>query len=610
MDFLENNLNLIPSLKEVYNKMQNDLYHVEKTRDNNYTLRLDNIYYHSRYDPIKETDRIVEILLKENDDLDILVIFGSGLGYLIRSLHEKLLKNNKSSIKPYIIYIEYDLKMFLTSIKYFDWSDILKDENIKMFFSAEKEIIGSFIQTIPSKKMRYYYYRPSFVKNEDYYKEIQKYINYVLDRKDMNSATFKRFQKLWTKNIIHNLPYYLRANPIKKLSNIAENITAIVVAGGPNLEKCIPYLKEHNNNAVIIVVDTAYKYIKKHGINPDIIATIDPQYWNYKFLENVKITDEIIITDASVYYKILQIAPENHFFIGNSIFSLVKYFDNTDRGTTAAGGSVATIAFDAARIIGAKNIVLVGLDLSFPDRMTHFRGAYFETNFLSISNYFNTAEDNSYRYLSHVDLKIVDSTNGKVFSDPKMILFKSWFDREVPLSNAKVFLPDMGGALIDGTIVTELDKIPKPEQNIKRTFITKVKEIIKFSNSLDWNNFEEKVSDFIDNSKDIKNICSKIITMISKDGLVKNDNFLKIQKEENNLFSNMERSEITKVISASAQDIIISIMENVDYSEDKNKSIWLKTRLLYSSIMELTDYYEKYFKKMLKIIQLNPKIKS
>jgi len=605
-DLFQKNLKTSKTLTEVYDKLDKTLYDVEVTKDNNYTIKVNNIYFHSKYAPIKEAERIIDLLFNDNEDLDVIILFGNGLGYVLKTLYQKLIKNSNHSIKPYIIYIEKDLKILFTTLSCFDFTEELKNENVKFFLDAEKELIGSFIQSIPTKKVRYYYHRPSFSLNEEYYKDVQNYINYILDRKDMNTATFKRFQKLWTKNFINNLPFFINSNCVNNLKNIGKNTTSIVVAGGPNLEKSIQFLKEKSEGCVVIAVDTVYKYLKKQQIKVDIIVTVDPQYWNYKYLENIKLTDEIIVTDSSTYYKIFQLIEPERIFVPNSIFQVAKYFENYDRGVLSAGGSVATTAFDIARIIGSSDIILIGLDLSFPDRKTHFKGAFFETNFLTFSTYFNTAEDNSYRYLAHVDLIKTKSTNGEVFTDGKMLLFKKWFDREVPLTNAKVYSPNMGGVLIDGTILTEIEKIVINSD--KTNFLNNLKNLLKEKKDTDFFSISEKINNFLNKTKEIKTGCEKIVKLIRDDGVVKSEDIKTIENEERNIFMDINKNEIAKIISSSAQDIIISIMENYNYDKDEIKSSWIKTKILYNSIIELADFYSKKFTKILKIMKNNPNL--
>ncbi len=607
INFLQKNLDALPKLNELCSHYKDQLYSIESSKNNSQTLKIKNIYLHSKYDPIKEANRIVDILLQDCKELDVFILYGAGLGYVARMLFEKKIKNNNSAILPYIIYIEADIKIFLTSINNFDWSEILINNQFKIFLEAEKELIGSFIQTIPTKRIRYYHHRPSYNFHENYYKDVQNYISYVLDRKDMNTATFTRFQRLWTKNFLYNLPAYIYSKTINQLKDIAKGSTAVVVAGGPTVENNIQYLKSVKDSVIIIAVDTVYKYLKKHSIEPDILVVVDPQFWNYKYIENAKINNSIIVAESSVYHKVLQIAPIENYFVGSSIFKIAKFFDknNEKRGTLAAGGSVATSAFDIARIIGSSEIIITGLDLSFPDRMTHFKGSFFETNFLNFCNYYNTAECLSYQYLTHAPLQIINSTNGKVFTDQKMYLFKKWFDKEIPLTDAKVYLPDYGGALLEGVNITDPEKLPKPDKDIKLEYNKNINKLLKTKNNINWDTIKDKINLILKHSIDIKKISQKIFNLIPENGQIKPDTQKTIDNLEKNLFDDNNRAEVIRVISSSAQDILLSIMENIEYNEDQKTSAWIKTRLLHDSIIKLCNFYTKYLNKILKIYSTN-----
>ena len=599
MELLKKNLESLPELEEIVDKIKTLEYPVEETRNGQVTIKIENIYMHSKYDPLKESTKIVDMLLSDNEEPDVLIVFGWGLGYVVKGIYERLIKDSDKKIIPYLLIIEKDFNLFLTSLAHLDYSGMLKNANVKIFLDSEKETIGSFLQSIPTKRIRYYNHRPSYIIHQDYYKEVQSYLVYVLNRKDMNNATFKRFQKLWMKNMVANLPYYLGSNTLNELRDTATGLTTIVVAGGPTLDRAIDFLLNSMDNAIIIAVDTVCKKLIDNGIIPDIIATIDPQYWNYKFLENVNTNDSIIITDASVYYKVFQLTKPERYFTGNSIFPLIKYFDGSDRGTLGAGGSVATIAFDTARIIGTDEIILIGLDLSFPERKTHFHGAFFENNFLSISNFFKPAEDHSYNYLVHVGLETADSTNGKVLSDARMLLFKKWFDREIQLTRSAVILPDLGGVKLDGSIIKKLGDIKIKSSADKKGFIEKINRIINRNSQIDVAELYDRINNFINYANEIKLIYKKIISLISEDGKVAPDCQKTIEENEKVIQSDVRLLGVLKILSSSSQDMIINILENFSYNDNEKQSGWIKTRLLYKSIIESIESHEIYLKKLL-----------
>lgn len=608
-NIFEENIKVNDNLKKVYLNTKDPFYPVELTKNNLPILKLNNVYLHSKYDPIKEADRTADLLLSKNPDFDVIILYGCGLCYLLRILFNRLILENKNSIKPYIVYIEKDLKIFLTVLNYFNLKDILQHENVRCFIDAKKEIIGSFIQSIPTKIVKYYHHRPTYYIYLEYYKELQNHITYILNRKDMNSATFKRFQKLWTKNSINNLIYIYYSNHLKLLKNVALFGTAVVVAGGPTVEKAIPYLKKVQNSTIIITVDTVYKYLVKNEIKVDIIVTIDPQYLNYKYLEGTKITNEIIITDSSTYYKIFQLTTPERYFLGNSIFPINSYFLNEDRGNIGAGGSVSTTAFDVARIIGAKKIVLIGLDLSYPERKTHFKGAFFESNFITTSNYFKPTEDSVYRYLTHASPLIIEkATDGTVFTDSKMLIFKKWFDREISITDCYVYQPNTGGLKLDGTHILSLEELPEGDMEIKLNFIKKIKEIINKKREVDFKNIIHKIKKFIKISENVKKSYQKIISLISDDGSLKKEDISIIEKEENNIYNNEELYIVSRILASSSQDILIMINENYLLDKDEKKSAWIKTKMLYSSIIEFQKFYHKNFDKLLRLFENNPNI--
>ncbi|MCG8569303.1 MAG: DUF115 domain-containing protein [Spirochaetes bacterium] len=605
---LEKNLKALGSLKKAYHQIEDSLYPLEKTRNGQYTVKLNQIYLHSRFDPEKEAARYCELLSTDKNELDIIIVFGAGLGYIHKFLYQQFIIDNPSQNKPYIIYIEADLKLFFTSLSVIDWSEILEDDHFKFFLEAEKELIGSFIQSIPTKKMRYFHHRPSYLIHQDYYQEIKNYISYILDRKDMNTATFSRFQRLWTRNFIYNLPIFMQCSPINDLKNCALNSFAVVVAGGPTLEQSLGYLKKIHKQAIIIAVDTVYKYLVEHDIQPDMVVSIDPQFWNYKYLENCQLKNTICITDSFAYYKLFQLDQPEKYYAGKSFFPISAFFDQTDRGVLSAGGSVATTAYDTARIIGAKKIVLIGLDLSFPGRMTHFKGAFFETNFHSFADYFQTAETHAYHYLAHIDTNIVESTSGHpVTSDQKMVLFKRWFDREVVLTQASVYQPDLGGAKIDGANIASLDDLPLPEMNQIKSL--NLKENKKDAHSI-LNQLTDQIRLFLNVAKDIQEYCKKITKYISEDGIIKDQDIPIVNQLEEDIYKDQDRKVVANIMLSSAQNLLISILENYQFHENEKQSTWIKFYKLYQTMGELADFYEKNMIKLLTIFPNYPNIKN
>ena len=147
---LSHNLSHSTELRNLYNAA-NGTYPTEPARDGSLTLRLGDVYYHSKYNPAREAAQTAEMLLKNKDGIDVLIAYGCGLGYVITELHNRLIRDSQAKIKPYLLVIEPDVKMFATSLHCTDWTGMIGNENVKFFIAADKSVIGSFLQTIPTK---------------------------------------------------------------------------------------------------------------------------------------------------------------------------------------------------------------------------------------------------------------------------------------------------------------------------------------------------------------------------------------------------------------------------------------------------------------------------
>ena len=209
------------------------------------------------------------------------------------------------------------------------------------------------------------------------------------------------------------------------------------------------------------------------------------------------------------------------------------------------------------------------------------------------------------------ELPLTKSTNGKpIITDPKMILFRRWMEREIALTNAPVLLPNLGGSYIEGCKIIELSELPCTKNNTGNYRI----QIDSIINENIKNQITNKITDqmmiFNKMSKIIAEESEKILKLIPENGNMPQNKISEFDKRQKDLMSESEKNRVLNIVSSSAQNILLAIMENVSYSEDSEKSIWLKIRKLYEAINEMSIFYERNFQKVLKIMPVLPKIKS
>jgi hypothetical protein len=162
---------------------------------------------------------------------------------------------------------------------------------------------------------------------------------------------------------------------------------------------------------------------------------VDPQYWNFRHLDRQRTKKTRLIAESAVYPPVLRSLTESFAFAGTflcgSLFPLSRFIEDRveNKGNLGAGGSVATTAWDFARILAPSAIWIAGLDLSFPENKTHFRGALFEDRSLAEAGRFVPTETWSFRALRDGHPFLAKSAcGGQTLTDKRLSLYAAWFE--------------------------------------------------------------------------------------------------------------------------------------------------------------------------------------
>jgi hypothetical protein len=201
---------------------------------------------------------------------------------------------------------------------------------------------------------------------------------------------------------------------------------------------------------------------------------VDPQYWNARHLDRAPARRTALIAESAVYPPVLR-HPFKRAFLCGSLFPLGRFIEDRldPKGALGAGGSVATTAWDFARVMGASSIWIAGLDLAFPDLKTHFRGALFEERALAESRRFNPAETWSIRALREGrPFQAPSAAGGKILTDRRLSLYASWFEnrfRQFPrVSNYRLSAEGIAISGLNPTSPGDLLALPVRRKEINR----------------------------------------------------------------------------------------------------------------------------------------------
>lgn len=553
------------------------------------------IFLHSAYNPEKEANALINEIKKETEkDLDLVFIFGIGAGYLINAF--KKLNINISVIEP-------SIKFFNLLIDNFKLDKILED-NITFFIGGNDiEDIEKFISLTNTKKVKFFItrsYATLFNEEALFY---QSKVLSIVDKKIININTISRFDKLWAYNIASNVAKISTHYGVNKFFDKYKNIPAVIVSAGPSLEKNIRKLKEMKNKALIIAVDTAIKPLFSHNISPHFIITIDPQKKNSKYFRNVNFKESVLIAESSVDKEAIDSFNGAIYFI-NSIFPLAKYFmeELGDRGDITTGGSVSTAAYDFAIRIGANPIIMVGLDLSFPNYQTHIKGSYHEENFFTEIYKLDSYDSRIYKVLIAGNLREEKNIyNEKVWTDSRFDMYKNWYEEQcLKYKKNKFYNATEGGIIINGMENIKLEEfiikfndikinIDKDDKNIER----KNEILIKIKNGLIKIDGEiSKIKPYVLNALEL---CDKINEDLKRHRKV--DKLLENLNEFDIKILNI--SKVNEFLGITMQKTIKAITEGFIFEDEKYDKSIVNSYKLYEAMKESIDFNRYIIKRAL-----------
>lgn len=598
IEIRENNLNAIKKNIKAYPlnfldlienaKKEDDIsLEVIETKSKNLSAKVikngKSVLLHSAYDPIKEANTLIKEI---EDDVDVVFIFGIGGGYLINAI--KKLNIN-------IVVIEPSISFFNLLIDNFKLDKILEDSKVTFFIGGNDiEDIEKFISLKTTKKVKFFItrsYSNLFTDDALFY---QTKVLSIIDKKTININTILRFDKLWAYNIASNVVEISTHYGVNRFFDKYKNIPAVVVSAGPSLEKNIRKLKDLKDKAIIIAVDTAMKPLSSHNISPHFVITIDPQKKNSKYFRNVNFKDTVLIAESSVDNEAISSFKGAIYFL-DSIFPLAKYFMRPlgKRGDITMGGSVSTAAYDFAIRIGANPVIMLGLDLSFPNHQTHIKGSYHEENFFTEIGKLDSYDSRIYKVLVSGNLREEKNVYGEsVFTDSRFDMYRNWYEEQCKINGSKKFYnATEGGVIIKAMENITVDELLKKLDNINIEIDKNSEELNKKNEILSniKTGLEKIDAEIIELKPYVLNaikLCDEINSELKRHRKV--DKLLEKLSESDIKILNI--SKVNEFLGVTMQRVIKSITEGFEFEDSNYDKSILGSFKLYEAMRDSIDY--------------------
>lgn len=386
------------------------------------TLKLAGRSVHSRFDPLGEAQKRLKVI--QDDESDGYLLVGLGLGYFLDALGEE-------REKPVVVVV------FLPSLL----ERILREHESDWWCTnGPDRIVPAWLPgVIPVVLRDTHIFSPVTIRLDgiisrwpDLGERVVKTAHTARERNRVNRNTLRRFGKLWVRNGIRNLALYGALDGIDDIEGAARGIPTIVVGAGPTLDSLEGYVHDLFQRHLVIAVDTALPVLQRWGVAPHIAVVSDPQYWNTRHLDQVRFQETVLIVEPATHPRTLRLWS-GPIRVSASLFPVGAFFDQrlNRRRKLGAGGSVATSAWDLARLIGSDDIALAGIDLGFPRSLTHCGDSFFENRLQRVASRTSPAEHGMSRYLHGADARPVPTSDGgEILSDKRMEVYRSWFSEQ------------------------------------------------------------------------------------------------------------------------------------------------------------------------------------
>lgn len=480
------NISIIKSrFPYLYNILQTPLqlpFKYEQFYEINGQLNLIAIMDDGRKVPFYEEDDINHQFLKELKaweprQYDLIFFIGLGLGYQPLAALKTYVERT-----PNIVLIEKNISAFNLAIQHIDLSELLLFDRIDIFvgddFSADdisahyalhyRIAKCSFISHYQSRKI----FGSAFT---DFEKEIKEKVNaYIISWNTMRTKGRQAFS-----NCIKNLPSVFKSFPFNELRDKFKDIPAVCIGAGPSAMDCLPYIKEINNTSIIIATDTSVKGLIENNIHPHVIVTLDYQDINHEKLRHYlyELKNSLLLYNLPVFPYNTSLFPSSkrsvvsteHFLLKDWMFKGLGLADKTP----FSAGSVGNAAISVAIHLGADPIVMVGMDLSFPGGLDHYKGSMIRANIEEIT---------------HTN----GSSGGLVLSNIAMTSYKTSLEKIVEIYDQREFVNTcLNGAFINGATIKPIHEIVETcKTNLDISIPDRIDEI-------DWKN-RFALNDYLD----------------------------------------------------------------------------------------------------------------
>lgn len=404
------------------------------------------ILFHPEHNPESEAEAFLAAI--PEGDSQVVTLLGMGLGYTPIAILE-----NRPAIRHLAVF-ELDPGIFLQALRHMDLTSMLTDHRLILSVGSDPNIgnvLAPAFKALQLETINIRNHQASFLLGDEIYPAFHEKLFLHVNQLNVHGSTIRARGGSFLDNRFRHLTSLHHHGLLEDLHNKFSGIPAILVAGGPSLDKNIHLLPTLKNRAVIIAVDTVLPALKAHGVEPHFLTSIDNSNLTYeKFASLAPDTKKTaLICLPWVNQRTPKSFPAKKVFWGftpQSVESWIGQLLGVKLWNSGAG-TVAHLNMIAASTMGCSPIVFIGQDLAYSGDSSHTKHTI-----LKSTKSMAEALKNHEATVKGIDGQLLPSNRS-------FISMKKHFESMIAATPGHYINATEGGAHIEGTEVHSLQKV-------------------------------------------------------------------------------------------------------------------------------------------------------
>lgn len=387
--------------------------------------------------------------------IDKFMFIGTLLGRHIPLILEK------TDAKDFFV-CEQNLELFRLSLFVVDYSNLAREGKTVVFSIMEDphildEQLERFLTHKPYENYSIKYFTTDY-NIESYFDHI---LTSILAHKSTSFNYYMMLENIW-KNIATRINKY----PVLQFKSTYEDsftqTPVLFLAAGPSLHENINWVKENKNKFIIVAIGATHKTLTKHGITPDIITTLDPQFnvLNKKHFDDAsvqQILSSFVLASMNTDGRILNKFNHENLFL----FEVNKPLHSTN--ICYKGFSVGEISASILLGLKFKTIYCLGLDFAINQETgdTHTHGYSLKSYDDDFKNRKHKEHSNTFTFEEEL-IEIQGNLKEKVYTNRLFAMSANALSTNINMlknENQTIYNLSNHGAFIQGTIPNAINDL-------------------------------------------------------------------------------------------------------------------------------------------------------